>query len=132
VEWESREWNGKEGDKNNCRKADPSVKSFLFTLKNPHNFSGGKFALKAEWKDRAIHCHSSLGPRFVDIGVSDNCNANMGSYTYFFGSSYVNLTGLDAAIFFTGLWYFTVKEIEIFEITGETAHSKRARRPWKL
>jgi hypothetical protein len=25
-----------------------------------------------------------------------------------------------------------VKEIEIFEITGETAHSKRARRPWKL
>jgi hypothetical protein len=32
-------------------KADPSLKSFLFTLKNPHNFPARRFALKAEKKD---------------------------------------------------------------------------------
>jgi hypothetical protein len=35
-------------------KADHSLKSFVFTLKNPHNFPVRKFALKAEKKDRAI------------------------------------------------------------------------------
>jgi hypothetical protein len=35
VQWESREWNGKVGNENNCWKADASLKSFIFTLKNP-------------------------------------------------------------------------------------------------
>jgi hypothetical protein len=33
---------------------DPSLKSFVFTLKNPHDVSPRRFALKAEKKDRAI------------------------------------------------------------------------------
>jgi hypothetical protein len=39
VKWESRKWNGKKGDENNCWKADNSEKSFLTTLKNPETFA---------------------------------------------------------------------------------------------
>jgi hypothetical protein len=45
-------------------KADPSLKSFLFTVKNPHNFPERKFPLKAEKKHEAIFCDSSWGPHF--------------------------------------------------------------------
>jgi hypothetical protein len=38
------------------RTADPTLKSFFFTLKNPHNFPARKFALKAEKKGQAIYC----------------------------------------------------------------------------
>jgi hypothetical protein len=104
-------------DSNSNGKPDPSLKSFLFTLKNPHNFPARTFALKDEAKDRAIMCDSSLGPYFCGgIGVCGNCNANAGSYTYSFGNSYANDTGLDEKTFFTGSEYFKVKEIEVFEI----------------
>jgi hypothetical protein len=108
VEWESAY----------KRKADPSLKSFLFTLKNPHNFLARKFALKAEKKDEAISCYPSWGPHFFDIGARDNCNCNaiIGSFTAL-GSHYANDTGLDGEIVFTGSGYFQVKEIEVFEIT---------------
>jgi hypothetical protein len=89
VKWESP-WTSK------C-KADPSRKSFLFTLKNPHSFPARKFALKAEKKDEGIYCDSSWGPYFVDVRVSDNCNANANSWTSLFGSSYVNDTDLDGS-----------------------------------
>jgi hypothetical protein len=72
VEWESRVWNGKNGNENNCRKADDSQKSFLVTLKNPHDFPAGRFALKAEEKYRAISCDSTRGPNFVGLWVLDN------------------------------------------------------------
>jgi hypothetical protein len=36
-------------------KADDSLKSFVFTLKNPHNISARKFALKTEEKHWAIN-----------------------------------------------------------------------------
>jgi hypothetical protein len=62
VEWEScTPWKWK---------ADPSLKSFLFTLKNPQNFPARKFALKAEKKDEAIGCECWWGPCFRDIGFS--------------------------------------------------------------
>jgi hypothetical protein len=47
-------------------KADPSLKSFLSTLKNPHNFPARKFALRAEEKDKAIWCDSLRGPILCD------------------------------------------------------------------
>jgi hypothetical protein len=56
VEWESRKWNKKYDDESNCWKADDSLKSFLFTLKNPHNIPARRFALKAEEHDQAIWC----------------------------------------------------------------------------
>jgi hypothetical protein len=118
VEWESREWNGRYGNENNCYKADPTLKSFLFTLKNPHNVPARRFALKVEQKDDAIFSISDYGPRFCDISVSDNCAANTRSYTTFFGHKSVNDTGLQGNTFFTGSTNFQVKEIEVFEITA--------------
>jgi hypothetical protein len=97
--------------------ADPDRRSFLFTLKNPHNVTGLAFALNAEEKDTAIMCDSSWGPHFRDIGVSHNCNANTISYTTGFGHTYANDTGMDGETFFTGSEDFTVKEIEVLEIT---------------
>jgi hypothetical protein len=69
VKWESRVHDGKFGDENNCFKADNSLKSFLFTLKNPHNIPARRFALKAEKKHEAICCYSFRGPFFRDICV---------------------------------------------------------------
>jgi hypothetical protein len=55
-------------------------------LENPHNIPARKFALKAGEKQDAICCDSSRSPEFgrgADIAVSDNCNANTTSYTWF-------------------------------------------------
>jgi hypothetical protein len=112
VEWESRVWNGKSAEESNCWKADDSLKSFLFTLKNPHNIAARRFALAAEEKHEAINCCSALGPAFG--GGYDNCSANAESYTGF-GGTYTNDPGLEGETFFTGSEDFTVKEIEVFE-----------------
>jgi hypothetical protein len=113
VVWESRQWQ----NRTNCSKADPSLKSFLFTLRNPHSLPARRFLLKAKKKDEAIYCDSDWVPCFWDIGVSDECNANSKSFTHRFGEKYTNHTGLDGKTFFTGSGSFQVKEIEVFEIT---------------
>jgi hypothetical protein len=108
VEWKSGNWH---------LKADHSLKSFLFTLKNPHNFPARRFGLKAQEQTRAISCSSNLGPFFGHgIGVYDNCNRSSFNMT-FLGDNYTNDTGLDEKTFFTGSGEFQVKEIEVFEIT---------------
>jgi hypothetical protein len=73
---------------------DPSLKSFLFTLKDPHNVPVRECALKAEAKDEAIICRSDSGPHFCDFGDFDNCNANSNNFTYTFGTSCTDDTGL--------------------------------------
>jgi hypothetical protein len=104
-------------DSSGGRTADDSLRSFLFTLKNPHNIPANRFALKAEYKERAIVCHSDCGPCFGnDIMVSDNCNASTNSVTSL-GTVYTNDTGLDGNTVFMGSYKFQVKEIEVLEIT---------------
>jgi hypothetical protein len=115
VEWESSKEHWFRFDEP-FFKADPSLKSFLFTLKNPHNFPARRFALKAEGKDEAIECDSYCGPCFRDIWVSDDCNAENTNCTEYFGTMYDNDTGLNGKTFFTGSQKFKVKEIEVFEI----------------
>jgi hypothetical protein len=105
IQWDDWKW-----------KADDSLKSFLFTLKNPHNIPARKFALKSEKKHHAIGGFPERGPSFWDVQVYDECNANPDSYTYL-GSSYTNDTRLDNDVVFTGSKDFQVKEIEVFEIT---------------
>jgi hypothetical protein len=105
-----------EWDSCNLCKVDPSLKSFIFTLKNPHNFPARKFALKAGTKHEAIYCGSECGPYFIGLDVSDNCNANTNSGSGI-GLAYANDTGLDGETVLTGSFYFTVREIEVFEIT---------------
>jgi hypothetical protein len=106
VEWESQ----------GGYKADPSLKSFIFTLKNPHNVSARRFALKAEKKDEAIYCISKFGPHFGNIRVGGNCSTSLNSGTEHFGTRYTNDTGVNGGAFFTGSAFFQVKEIEVFEI----------------
>jgi hypothetical protein len=115
AEWESRVWNGKRGNENNSSKADDSLRSFLFTLKNPHKVPARKFALKAEKKQNAIRCDSERGPHFWDIAIFDDCNTNTYSYSDL-GNCYTNDSELDGEMFFTGTVHFRVKEIEVFEI----------------
>jgi hypothetical protein len=117
VNWESHVWNGKDGKENNCVKGDDSMRSFLFTLRNPHGVPPRKFALREEKKGNAILCVSDYGPVFYNgISVRDNCN---NSYTWF-GTGYVNRSYVNDTRFkefLTGAEEFTVKEIEVFEIT---------------
>jgi hypothetical protein len=98
-------------------KCDDSLKSFLFTLKNPHNIPARKFALMAETKQRAICCFPSCGPVFGDMIVYGNCNTNTTNSTSL-GYTYANDTALDGWKVFTGSERFQVKEIEVFQIAG--------------
>jgi hypothetical protein len=97
-------------------KADDSLKSFVFTLKNPHNIPARRFALKVAGKNLAIDCHSGCGPLFWEIGVSGECDSNTLSYTNV-GGAYANDTGLDGKQVLTGSRQFRAKEVEVFEIT---------------
>jgi hypothetical protein len=122
VEWESRKWSrSSDSRENNCLKADPTLESFLFTLRNPHRIRARKFTLKSARRAGAIWCDASMGPYFgQDLSVCGNCSAHNGSGTRL-GSVYTNDTGLEGQTVFTGSWDFTVKEIEVFEITDYTA-----------
>jgi hypothetical protein len=108
VEWESHD-DGK-------YKGDNSLRSFLFTLRNPRGVPARKFALKAEEKQEAICCYGAWGPEFGVgcIWVSDNCNENRDSHTRCFGTTYDS--GRQEVDFLTGAEEFSVKEIEVFEI----------------
>jgi hypothetical protein len=111
VPWES--------PKGHCHKTDESAKSFLFTLKNPHDVPAQKFPLKEEEKRRAINCFPWRGPGFghgCDLFVSHNCDSNTDSVSSL-GETYVNDTGVDGRVFFTGAHNFRVKEIEVFEVS---------------
>jgi hypothetical protein len=99
-------------------KGDPSLKSFIFTLTNPHRVAPRRFALKVEQKDKAICCRHDWGPHFGDIFVSGNGDANPHSFTHSFGTRYTNDTGLEGRTFLTGSANFRLKEIEVFEIVA--------------
>jgi hypothetical protein len=58
-------------------KADPSLKRFVFTLKNPHNVPARRFALKDEEKNWAIISVSDWSPCFPGIAVFDSCNEDI-------------------------------------------------------
>jgi hypothetical protein len=106
-----------EWDCSGKHKVDPSLKSFLFTLKNPHNIPARTFALRHRKLPEAIVCDCGAGPRFWDIGVYADCNANTNSFTGSLGSWYINDTGRKWDSIFTGNNNFRGKEIEVFEIT---------------
>jgi hypothetical protein len=98
-------------------KADDSLTSFIFTLKNARNTSPRLFELKSNCKQSAIYCYSHYGPTFG--GGHDICVSWAGpsapTYTNF-GNSYNNDTGSDGKTFLAGEYNFTMKEIEVFEL----------------
>jgi hypothetical protein len=111
LTWES--WQGQ-------YKRDDSTKSFIFTLKNPHNTPAKTFSMKQGQMGYSMYAYPEYGPTFgggYDIYVCNNCNASSSSYTTYFGHTYNNDTGLNGTTFFTGSPNFTVREIEVFELT---------------
>jgi hypothetical protein len=95
---------------------DPSLASFIFTIKNPHNLPARIFKLKVA--THATYHRADYGPTFGvghDIHVCNECNC-YNSYSNCHGHSYTYDTGIGATEILTGARYFTVKEIEVFEV----------------
>jgi hypothetical protein len=96
--------------------SDPSLTSFLFTIKNPHNLSARIFKLKTEAE--AIYDRASYGPTFGsghDFYVCDECHNSNTSYSRF-GLAYLNDTGISGRDVLNGITNFSVDEIEVFEV----------------
>jgi hypothetical protein len=99
-------------------KPDPSLQSFLFTVKNPSNTAPRRFALKSERAQSGIYCRADYGPTFGGghdfcVGVLGNSSAP--NYSNF-GHSYNNDTGRPDPSFLTGARDFTIKELEVFAV----------------
>jgi hypothetical protein len=110
-------------DSSDTWKCDNSLKSFLFTLKNPHNIAARKFALKAEEKAWAMCCYINARLAYFGqgggISLYEGCNVNTTSNNCGWGrqdATYVNDTDFNSCTLFTGETNFTVKELEIFEL----------------
>jgi hypothetical protein len=100
--------------------SDPSLASFVFTIKNPHNLPSRIFKQKQE--THAIYTHPLYGPTFGDghtVHVRDQCHTCNNSYSAF-ASCYANDTGIANNQVLAGARNFTVEEIEVFEVTGRT------------
>jgi len=87
---------------------------FIFTLHNPHHIPPSKYPLLPGDK-HGIRCNSAYGPVFGggdDIRVYSNSNNTNSSFTYF-PNSYIDTTGKGLETF-TGVKYFTTKEVEVY------------------
>jgi hypothetical protein len=99
--------------------SDPSLTSFLFTIKNPHNLRPQLF--KQKTKENAIGDFASYGPRFGGSGDADLSvytqfrTPNSGTYSDL-GKTYANDTGIPGKQVLTGAQTFGVEEIEVFEV----------------
>jgi hypothetical protein len=97
---------------------DDSNKSFLFSVKNPHNIHPIRFQLSSTYS-YAIKCSPDYGPMFGgnDLIIHNNCNVDSKNSTEGFGTNYKNDSPIEySSTFFTGQPKFTVQEIEVFEI----------------
>jgi hypothetical protein len=112
LTWESRDWDEKQSVECPYLKCDDSLKSFVFTVKNPSGIAPRRFPLKEDWKEWAIFTTPDHSPVFgsfpADFSVTRHSTE--------LGSSYLNDTGLDGKTVLTGSPEFSIKEIEVFEI----------------
>jgi hypothetical protein len=100
---------------------DPSMSTFVFTLTNPHGIAPRKFTQRPNWKSCAILCNLTLGPAFGGTFYTmDSCNQSQGlrrqNYTGGFNQYFLNDTGVDHGLLFTGSPTFVVREMEVFEL----------------
>jgi hypothetical protein len=100
------------------------MKSFVFTLKNPHHLAARTFSLQADMKQYTMQRIANSPMVWFGnggaIGITDNCDSHNNSHNRGFGipqSSFVNDTGLPGSTLLTGEEIFTVKEFEIFEVS---------------
>jgi hypothetical protein len=111
CEWPDKGWSG-----------DPSLKSFLFTLRNPHNIPDRRFALRSEYQENVLHVHADSRVMLWmgasgGIGIWNYCNTNSQSHNSGFtdSGSFANDSGCDGKTLFTGSETYLVQELEIFE-----------------
>jgi hypothetical protein len=96
--------------------SDPSLTSFLFTIKNPRDLPPQIFKLKQA--DKAIYHSPSFGPvfgagLFSDLRIGNQCQEYHDNYSDL-GGRYTNDTAVDRLL--TDGQHFAVKEIEVFEV----------------
>jgi hypothetical protein len=100
-------------------KADTSLQSFIFTVRNPSNTAPRRFALKSNRAQYAIYCSPSYGPTFgagQDFYVTFPGNGSASVSTNL-GSSYNNDTGHPGNSFLAGNSSFLIKKLEVFEVS---------------
>jgi hypothetical protein len=68
-------------------KPDPSLRSFLFTLKNPHGLPPTTFKLLEASYDAAIGCNAFRGPIFQNLRIADNCATSGDNAAFFDGEN---------------------------------------------
>jgi hypothetical protein len=97
---------------------DPSGESYIFSIASPSALPPRKFPLILEENERAIYYSRQCGPIFgnKDMLIHRECNSLTLNSTRGFGSTYRNTTAMDGQIFFTGTAFFTVAEIEVFQV----------------
>jgi hypothetical protein len=104
--------------------SDSTLKSFLFTLKNPHNIPPRRFVMNSGGQGYVLYPQNP--ERYMvwmghggAITLCAGCNTNSGSSTLGFAPSlqctFVNDSGRDGKALFTGSEMYTVKEVEVFE-----------------
>jgi hypothetical protein len=106
IAWSSR----------NSYASDPSLNSFLFTIKNLHNLPPQIF--KQQRADKAIYDHETCGPAFGshrDLVICDQKTSSDGTFSHL-GSGYTNDTGIGGSQVLTGARKFSLKEIAVFEV----------------
>jgi hypothetical protein len=105
-------------------KADASLRSFLFTLKNPHKLAPQIFKLIPGQEASAIRISRTACACFGndDLFIVGGCDASP-SRSGGFGSTYQNDTGIDGRLVFTGSDSFIVSEIEVFWVYSANKQS---------
>jgi hypothetical protein len=107
------------------RGADPSGRSFVFTLSNPHGLPPQRFPLKSASARCAIACRGFFRDGWSgmfafgaghDVAVCEDCDTKAESKTTV-GNTYANATGVGGMLLLAGSYNFRVREIEVFEIS---------------
>jgi hypothetical protein len=96
--------------------SDPSLTSFIFTIKNPYNLPPRIFKQKQE--ECAIADIEEYGPTFgggYDLHGCDQCHDSINNSSIL-GTTYANDTGIPDNQILAGDDNFTVSEIEVFEL----------------
>jgi hypothetical protein len=57
-------------------KADPSLESFLFHIRNPQGDKPQLFQINSSKMQYALWCSTTCGPCLLDLFVADRCNEN--------------------------------------------------------
>ncbi|CAM4842959.1 unnamed protein product, partial [Rotaria magnacalcarata] len=91
--------------------------AFLFTFTNPHSIPPTKYLIDSSKATNAVYHQIGIGPTFGsghDITLENASNTKSSSHTNF-PNTYLDTTGKGSNTF-TGAYYFTTSDIEVFKL----------------